>query len=116
MLSYEYKCDNCDHEFEIDQSITDKPKKKCPECKKYKLQRLISGGMCAFVNGEPTTVGQLADRNYKMNKTRIRENEAKKAELNPKDSGPWWNTTNEKKKKIAKMNNEQKHKYIMEGD
>ncbi|MDO8489341.1 MAG: zinc ribbon domain-containing protein [Candidatus Omnitrophota bacterium] len=42
MPTYEYECLSCKHKFEILQSITAKPKTKCPECGK-KLKKLISG-------------------------------------------------------------------------
>ena len=42
MPIYEYECLSCKHKFEILQSITAKPKNKCPECGK-KLKKLISG-------------------------------------------------------------------------
>jgi len=41
MPTYEYKCLSCKHQFEILQSIKDKPKTKCPECGK-KLKKIIS--------------------------------------------------------------------------
>jgi len=41
MPTYEYECLACKHKFEILQSITAKPKTKCPKCKK-KLKKLIS--------------------------------------------------------------------------
>ncbi len=41
MPTYEYECLSCKHKFEILQSITAKPKTKCPECGK-KLKKLIS--------------------------------------------------------------------------
>jgi putative FmdB family regulatory protein len=44
MPTYEYKCDSCEHELEEFQSIMDKPLKKCPQCGKNQLRRLISGG------------------------------------------------------------------------
>ncbi len=43
MPMYEYKCDACDHEFEREQSMSDKPIKTCPKCKKRKARRMISG-------------------------------------------------------------------------
>ncbi len=42
MPTYEYECLSCKHKFEILQSITAKPKAKCPQCGK-KLRKLISG-------------------------------------------------------------------------
>ncbi len=41
MPTYEYECLSCKHKFEILQSITARPKTKCPECGK-KLKKLIS--------------------------------------------------------------------------
>ena len=44
MPTYEYECKACGHKFEEIQSFSDEPLKKCPECKKKKLQRLIGTG------------------------------------------------------------------------
>lgn len=44
MPTYEYRCDACTHEFEIEQRITADRLKKCPKCKKMKLVRLIGTG------------------------------------------------------------------------
>ncbi|MDD5129929.1 MAG: zinc ribbon domain-containing protein [Candidatus Omnitrophica bacterium] len=41
MPTYEYECLSCKHRFEVLQSITAKPKTKCPKCGK-KLKKLIS--------------------------------------------------------------------------
>ena len=32
MPTYQYRCKECDHEFEIVQSFTDEPLDTCPEC------------------------------------------------------------------------------------
>ncbi len=42
MPIYEYLCGKCDHEFEVEQRITDSPVKTCPECRSRKVKRLIS--------------------------------------------------------------------------
>lgn len=44
MPTYDYSCDACNHEFELFQSITAQPEKKCPKCKKNKLRRLFGAG------------------------------------------------------------------------
>lgn len=44
MPTYDYSCDNCGHEFERQQRITEKPLKKCPKCGKLKARRMIGGG------------------------------------------------------------------------
>ena len=33
MPTYTYECEKCSHIFEIDQKITDPPRKRCPECR-----------------------------------------------------------------------------------
>ena len=42
MPIYEYACEKCDSEFEVEQRITDDPIKSCPGCKSRKVKRLIS--------------------------------------------------------------------------
>ena len=42
MPIYEYACEKCQHEFEVEQRITDDPVKSCPECRSRKVKRLIS--------------------------------------------------------------------------
>jgi putative FmdB family regulatory protein len=44
MPTYEYACTNCGNEFERFESITAKPDKSCPQCKKKKAERRISAG------------------------------------------------------------------------
>jgi len=51
MPTYDYLCENCGHEFEHFQSITAKPLKKCPDCKKPKLKRLIGTGAGIIFKG-----------------------------------------------------------------
>ena len=42
MPIYDYGCKACDHEFEREQRISEKPLKKCPACGKLQAKRLIS--------------------------------------------------------------------------
>ncbi len=42
MPIYEYACEKCESEFEVEQRITDDPIKSCPHCKSRKIKRLIS--------------------------------------------------------------------------
>lgn len=51
MPTYDYVCDACQHTFEAFQSITDEPKKKCPECGKLTLRRLIGPGAAVIFKG-----------------------------------------------------------------
>lgn len=43
MPTYDYRCDECDHEFEEFQSIKAAPLETCPKCK-GPVRRLISSG------------------------------------------------------------------------
>lgn len=42
MPIYEYQCKSCGHRLEAIQGFNDAPLKKCPECKKAKLAKLVS--------------------------------------------------------------------------
>ncbi len=51
MPTYDYVCDACEHEFELFQSITEQPKRKCPECRRMKLRRRIGPGAAIVFKG-----------------------------------------------------------------
>jgi putative FmdB family regulatory protein len=51
MPTYDYVCDGCGHAFELFQSIKEDAKKKCPECGKPKLRRLIGPGAAIMFKG-----------------------------------------------------------------
>lgn len=51
MPTYEYRCNECEHQFEEFQSITAKPLRKCPECGERKLERLIGTGAGIIFKG-----------------------------------------------------------------
>jgi len=44
MPTYQYRCNNCSHEFEEFQSMKDSPLVTCPNCKQDRLQRVIGAG------------------------------------------------------------------------
>jgi len=44
MPTYDYECRSCGHQYELFQSITAKPTKKCPTCGKNTAKRLIGTG------------------------------------------------------------------------
>ena len=44
MPTYEYVCEACKNEWEVEQRMTDVPVKKCPKCGKLKAHRQISAG------------------------------------------------------------------------
>ena len=51
MPTYEYACRACGHEFELFQQMTAKVKRKCPECGRQKLERLIGTGAGVIFKG-----------------------------------------------------------------
>ena len=113
MPRYDYECSACGHKIEdVYQDIKDSPLKKCGNCKKHKLERVIFAPH-VFVRGEPTTMGQLAERNSaKMGKSQVQEKrlqdkESKKQALSE--------AKKEMNSKISRMNSTQKTRYIENG-
>lgn len=51
MPTYQYECGACGHGFEALQSMVDKKLKKCPQCGKSKLHRLIGTGSGIIFKG-----------------------------------------------------------------
>ena len=64
MPTYEYKCDACGTEFERFQSITAAPIKRCPECGKAKVRRLISTGAGLIFKGSGFYITDYRDKSY----------------------------------------------------
>lgn len=81
MPTYDYLCDNCGHEFEQFQSITANPLRKCPDCKKMKLNRLIGTGGGIIFKGSGFYETDYRSENYKEGK----KNEKPKTESKDKD-------------------------------
>jgi putative FmdB family regulatory protein len=50
MPTYQYRCGRCGHEFELFQSITEKPKSRCPKCR-GKVVRLLGTGAGLIFKG-----------------------------------------------------------------
>jgi putative FmdB family regulatory protein len=51
MPTYDYVCDACQHQFELFQSIKEAAKRKCPQCGRQKLRRLIGPGAAIVFKG-----------------------------------------------------------------
>jgi len=51
MPTYDYQCEGCGHRFELFQQMSDSVKKKCPNCKKLRLKRLIGAGSAIVFKG-----------------------------------------------------------------
>jgi len=92
MPTYDYSCTSCGHRFELFQSISEPRKRKCPRCKKPKLERLIGQGAGILFKG-----GGFYQTDYRSDAYKKSEN-AEKASGEPKtDAG-----TSEAKKPAPK--------------
>jgi putative FmdB family regulatory protein len=65
MPTYEYECQACKKRFEELQSFSDAPLKKCPSCKKKKLQRLIGAGAAIIFKGSGFYETDYRSESYK---------------------------------------------------
>jgi putative FmdB family regulatory protein len=89
MPTYDYQCDQCGHEFELFQSISDPVKRKCPECGKLKLRRLFGTGAAVVFKGSGFYQTDYRSDSYKKaaekdNKPAEKTSEAKPAEKSEK--------------------------------
>jgi putative FmdB family regulatory protein len=65
MPTYAYACENCGHEFEEFQSIKAAPLRKCPQCKKLTLKRLIGTGAAIIFKGSGFYATDYRSDSYK---------------------------------------------------
>jgi len=65
MPTYEYKCFACDHVFEQFQSITAAPIKRCPQCGKVKVKRLLGTGAGLIFKGSGFYITDYRSESYK---------------------------------------------------
>ncbi|MCR4413047.1 MAG: zinc ribbon domain-containing protein [Thermoguttaceae bacterium] len=65
MPTYDYVCDACEYEFELFQSITADPEKKCPKCGRNKLRRLIGPGAAIVFRGSGFYKTDYRSESYK---------------------------------------------------
>ncbi len=64
MPTYEYECPSCGT-FEVFQSMTEKPLRKCPHCKAGKVQRLIGAGAGILFKGSGFYQTDYRSESYK---------------------------------------------------
>ncbi len=86
MPTYEYLCDACGHEFELFQAMSASVKRKCPDCGKLKLKRLIGTGSGVIFKGTGFYQTDYRSDSYK-----------KAAEAEKKAAEPKKSTEGEKK-------------------
>ena len=78
MPTYDYECGACGHEFEKFQSITAPAVRKCPQCKKLKVRRLIGTGAGVIFKGSG-----FYTTDYKNNSHKTPDPKNKKKEAEP---------------------------------
>ena len=85
MPTYEYICESCGCEFERFQSITARPLRKCPECGKSTLKRLVGTGAGIIFKGSGFYQTDYRSESYK----KAEQSEKKAAETDkPKKDKP----------------------------
>ena len=65
MPTYDYKCSACGHRFELFQSMRHRPKRKCPECGRNALERLIGTGAAVLFKGSGFYQTDYRSESYK---------------------------------------------------
>ena len=94
MPTYEYICGNCGYEFEQFQSITARALRKCPECGKANLKRLIGTGSGVIFKGPGFYETDYRSESYKKDKesdkktTTTKDTAKKEPETKAKESKP----------------------------
>jgi putative FmdB family regulatory protein len=65
MPTYDYRCNDCGHEFEEFQSIKADALKTCPKCQKDALERLIGPGAALIFKGSGFYLTDYRSEGYK---------------------------------------------------
>ena len=116
MPTYDYLCNDCGCEFERIHGFGKTPD-PC-ECGSSNIKIVINQAPAAFVKGEPTTLGQLAEANTKnMGRYELEDKRAYQEAGKQKRKKEWWQKSgNASSADINKMSKAQKAKYIRDGD
>ncbi|MGA2341929.1 MAG: FmdB family zinc ribbon protein [Steroidobacteraceae bacterium] len=80
MPFYEYQCSNCGHSLEAMQKVSDPPLKKCPDCGKSQLQKLMSAPVFRLKGGGWYETDFKSDQDNKRNLADRPEADAPKEE------------------------------------
>ena len=110
MPTYDYVCDACKHEFEEFQMMSAKPLKKCPECGKNKLRRLIGTGAGIIFKGSGFYETDYRSAGYNKDKKADSETKTETKDSSEKKSETKSETKSESKPKSDKPKGESKPK------
>jgi len=90
MPTYDYRCKACGHEFELFQSMSARPEKKCPACGKNALERLIGTGAALLFKGSGFYQTDYRSESYKKaadaDKPSSSNGDTKSGETKPSES------------------------------
>lgn len=86
MPTYDYRCNSCGHAFELFQSMTAPVKRKCPECSKNALERLIGTGAAVLFKGSGFYETDYRSEGYRK-AAESEQKSAQKPEKGPVESG-----------------------------
>ena len=87
MPTYDYACEKCGHTFEEFQSITAKSLRKCPECGKMGLKRLIGAGAAIIFKGSGFYQTDYRSDSYKNAATKEKDGGKKTDKADGKTKG-----------------------------
>ena len=102
MPTYEYRCENCGHEFEKFQSIIAKSLRRCPVCSKSTVKRLIGAGAGIIFKGSGFYQTDYRTESYK--KSQKSDKSDSTAAVSEKKSEAKDTKADEKAKPDAKKN------------
>lgn len=97
MPTYDYVCRECDHRWEVFQSIKAKPLRKCPECGKLKAKRVIGPGAGIIFKGSGFYQTDYRSKAYKDAAKADREKASSASKESSADSGSQKSGTSEAK-------------------
>jgi putative FmdB family regulatory protein len=101
MPTYAYRCEACDFEFERFQAITANALRKCPECGKLKLRRLLGTGAGILFKGGGFYQTDYRSDSYKEAAKQDKPATDKKESPKKKDGADKAKTDQTDKKKTA---------------
>ncbi len=91
MPTYEYKCMNCNHTFEVFQSMSAEPVKECPKCSSS-VKRLIGSGLSPIFKGSGFYQTDYKNNSGKPDSSKEKESKKEETKKETKSSDKSENT------------------------